>query len=334
MALTTVGDLALSYIFRSRNSQVKADITRLTEEVATGQVASLADRLNGNFSTISSVEHSLTQLAAYESSITEASGFASAVQDSLEAVRETAGTLSADLLTFSNSENGTISSALGTASMDAFDLAISRLNMQFGGRSLFAGVATNSSALADANTILEELETAVSGETTATGVASVIDAWFASPAGFETIAYSGSAKALSPMSIGVGQTVSLDVTASDTAVRETLKGLAMAVLIDRLPLSNSPAEQMTMAGLAGQTLLNSNVSMLEVQAKVGVVQESLETASTRNTSETAAMELALSELISVDQYDAAAALTQAETQLELLYALTARTASLKLSDYI
>ena len=79
MALSTVGDLAMSYIFRSRNAQTKSELARLSQEVATGQIASVSDAVQGNFGTLSAIENSLGQLNAYRRSINDAAEFAGAV---------------------------------------------------------------------------------------------------------------------------------------------------------------------------------------------------------------------------------------------------------------
>ncbi|SFC65988.1 flagellin [Tropicimonas isoalkanivorans] len=334
MAINTVGDLAMSYIFRSRNAQTKADLARLSQEVATGQVASVSDAVKGDFGTLSAIENNLGQLEAYRGSINEAAGFTGAVQGTLESIRQTAEGISHDLLASSSMGQSALSSSLAGSATDAFETAVSRLNTSFGGRSLFAGIATKSAAVAPAETILAALETAVSSETTAAGVKSVVDEWFAAGGGFDSVAYLGSTTPLAPMAAGQGKQVSIAVTAADAPLRDTLRGLALAALINRAPLQSSSSQQAKMAVMASETLMQANTEMLDEQAKVGIAQESFETALASNASETAAMKLAMSNILSADPYDRATQLKQAETQLEMLYTLTARTAAMKLSDYL
>jgi flagellar hook-associated protein 3 FlgL len=334
MALNTVGDLAMSYIFRSRNAQTKSDLARLSQEVATGQVSAVSETVKGDFGTLSAIKNNLGQLEAYRGSINEAAGFTDAVQGTLESVRQTVEGISNDLLASSSIGQLELSSSLAGSAKDAFETAVSRLNTSFGGRSLFAGVATKNAAVAPAETILAALETAVSSETTASGVKSVVDAWFAAGGGFDSVAYVGSSTPLAPMAAGQGKQINVAVTAADAPLRDTLRGLALAALIDRAPLQSSSTQQAKMAVFASETLLQANTEMLEEQAKVGVAQESLETALASNASETSAMNLALSNILSADPYDRATQLKQAENQLEMLYTLTARTAAMKLSDYL
>ncbi|SNT04054.1 flagellin [Tropicimonas sediminicola] len=334
MAVNTVGDLAMSYIFRSRNAQLKADMVRFSTELSTGQVASVSEAVNANFGPVSAMEHSLSQLEAYRQSISESAGLAGAMQSSLETIRQSALALSTDLLTSGSTSSAVHLDALGASAAQAFHAAVSQLNTSYGGRALFSGAATDRAALADSHAILSALEVAVATETTASGVKAAVDAWFDPGGGFDTIAYTGSPTPLAPMQAGANRAVDLDVTAADTAIRDTLKGLALSALMSSPPLSEAPSEQAVMAKTAGDLLLQANTDLLQTQARIGVAEETLEDAKTSNSSEIAALELGLAELLSVDVYESATKLEQAESSLELLYALTARSARLNLADYL
>ena len=71
-----------------------------------------------------------------------------------------------------------------------------------------------------------------------------------------------------------------------------------------------------------------------VQAKVGMSQQIVENAVARNSAERTALSIARGEILAADPYETASALTQTETSLQNLYALTARLSRLSLADYI
>ncbi|MFD0982127.1 hypothetical protein [Tropicimonas aquimaris] len=334
MAVNTLGDLAMSYIFRSRNAQLKSDMVRLSTELSTGQTASVSNAVNANFGPVSAMEHSLSQLEAYRQSMSESADFAGAMQSSLEAIRQSALSLSTDLLTSGTTVSAVHFDTLGTSATQAFHASVSQLNTSFGGRALFSGAATDRAPLADSHAILSALGSAVASETTASGVKAIVDAWFAPGGGFDSGAYAGSTAPLAPMQAGAHRDVDLNVTAADSAIRDTLRGLALSALMSSQPLSDMPSEQAVMAKMAGDLLLQTTNDLLQTQAIVGVAEETLENARINNASEIAALELSLAELLSVDVYESATKLEQAESSLELFYALTARSARLNLADYL
>jgi flagellar hook-associated protein 3 FlgL len=103
---------------------------------------------------------------------------------------------------------------------------------------------------------------AAASATTAQGVAAAVDAWFASPTGYAAVAYTGG-PALSPVTVAEGETVPLDATAADAAVRDTLKGLALAAMLDRGTLGGNAAQRAELAKTAGAVLLEAVVSILD-----------------------------------------------------------------------
>ena len=75
--------------------------------------------------------------------------------------------------------------------------------------------------------------------------------------------------------------------------------------------------------------------MIGLRASLGETQARAEAALTRMASEAGALELARSGLLSVNPYEAATALREAESGLETLYAvLTARLSRLSLTEYL
>ena len=67
---------------------------------------------------------------------------------------------------------------------------------------------------------------------------------------------------------------------------------------------------------------------------MAAVEGQVAAAQSRNGSESSALQIARSEMVAVDAYDAATRLTDAETRLQTLYAVTARLSSLSLTDYL
>lgn len=334
MAFQGVGDLAQSFQLRRENARLQDELRTLTNELSTGRKADLGRAVSGDYGALSGIERSLKAIAAYQTSTAETRLLADTAQSTLELVRSK-GTDSANslLLASGDFQPGLVDAAADSAAR-AFEDAASALNVRVGDRSVFAGIATDGPALAAPDVMLAELELLTAGETTAAGVASVVSDWFGAGGGFETTGYLGNVTALSDIPVSQDERVTLGVTAADQGVRDVLAGLAIGALIDRGTLSAQTQERGDLARIAGNTLLQADYDITATRARLGVTQERLEDAETRNASEAQALELARAELIEVDPFETATRLASLEVQLETLYAVTARLSRLTLSDYI
>jgi flagellar hook-associated protein 3 FlgL len=68
--------------------------------------------------------------------------------------------------------------------------------------------------------------------------------------------------------------------------------------------------------------------------RIGLHQQTVERAATANSSALATLELSRNDIRRADPYETAAALTEVQSQLESLYAVTARLSNLNLVDYL
>lgn len=335
MSYISIGDMAQTYMIRRQNSQLKTTATQLANELSTGRTSDVAKRFSGDFSAISAIETSLKTLQAYKSASDEATYFASSMQTSLEVMQDrTTDAVSALLLT-SNSASQTQIQNTASDVRQKFDAVVSALNTQVGGRSIFAGTATDGPAIASSASIIAGLQIAIAGQTTAAGVEAAVDNWFNAPGGgFETTGYLGSTTPLSPFKIGLGQQADVSFTASDQTVRDTLKGLAMAALVSDGALAGDISEQALLLRSAGDGLLSIGDKQTKMRANLGTVEAHIDTIAVQSASEVSALEIVKSELLSVDPYGAASELEAVQTQLETLYALTARMSRLSLVDFL
>jgi flagellar hook-associated protein 3 FlgL len=117
-------------------------------------------------------------------------------------------------------------------------------------------------------------------------------------------------------------------------VRDTLKGLALAAILDKGTLAGNAGERAALATRAGTVLLEASDARSALAARIGTAEERIASATTRNASETTALQIARLGIVSIDPYAAATALTEAESQLDTLYAVTARLSRLKLANYL
>ena len=129
-------------------------------------------------------------------------------------------------------------------------------------------------------------------------------------------------------------TRSLGVTADDPALRRALMGLAAAALVDDSALGFSDGQRKALAARAGEVVLSSQDALVGLGARLGVSEMRLETVQSRNQAELLSLELAQSDLVSSDPYTLATELEAVQTNLEMMYSITARLSRLNLTDFI
>lgn len=333
MALVSLGDLAQSYLLRRQTTAVKADIQRLSTELTTGRVTDAAARLAGDLVPLSGIDASLARLTGYETATTTAAMVTNAMQEVLGSVDAMASDLAATLIAASGSAEQTRLNAVGSDARQQLETAISLLNARFGDRSLFAGVATEGPALTDAGNLLDVLETVTAGANSAADVEAAVSAWFVAPTGYATTAYTGG-PSLAPMPIAPGETAHIPISARDPTIAATLKGLAMAALLDRGALAGQPQARQDLARRAGLSLTESQTSRAHQMAHLGTVQAQVDAAAVRNGAEATSLKLVRTGLVESDPYETALRLQEAESQLEKIFTITARMSRLSLVDFL
>lgn len=335
MSYISIGDMAQTYMIRRQNAQLKSTATRLANELSTGKTSDVSKRFSGDFSMVSSIETSLTAIQAYKSASNEAGQFTTVMQTTLGLVQgQTTAAVSALLLTSNSASQTQIQNTSGDV-RQKFDAVVSSLNTQVGGRSIFAGAATDGPAIASPAVIIADLKTVIAGQTTAAGVEAAVNTWFdTSGGGYETVGYLGSTTSIAPFKIGIGQEADVSITASNSEIRDTLKGLALAALVSEGALAGDISEQALLLRNAGDRLLTVGDIQTGMRASLGSVEAQIETASTQAASEVSALEIVRTELLSIDPYNTASELEAVQTQLETLYALTARISRLSLVDFL
>lgn len=335
MSTIGFGDLAQSHVMRRHTTQAKLDMARLSEELTLGKASDTPRHLSGDMGPLLAIDSGLARLDGFGAVTRELALFSDAMQTSLSTIASLALDAATGLISASGTAATTHVNTASSAAHSALKSTISTLNTRFGDRSLFAGMDTTSIAVADSETLLTAVETAIStaGATDVASVEAVLDSWFSTPGAYQGTGYLGAA-GLAPVPISAGEEVALDITADDPAIRATLKGLVMASLVDRGLFTGQPSVQKDLAQRAGEVLMAGETDRAYLAARLGGMQSQIDRAQTRNESEAAALGIARTGMVEIDPYETATRLQDAETQLQLIYTLTARISRLSLADYL
>lgn len=332
MTRVSLGDASLTNILARQGAELRAQVSRASQEVTTGRHVDLNRSLKGDLSPILAIDASLARLAAFGATTTDVATQAAAQQSALSGLSQLAAGITTTLLGSRDFPTPAQVSAVAADARGRLASAIGLLNTQASGRAVFSGTETGTVPLGSTDDLLAALETAALGATTAGQVAAAVNSWFTDPLGYGSF-YRGGAT-LSPAAIAPGETVELATTALDPAIRDTLAGFAMATLIDRGALAGNPQERARLAQTAGQTLLTGEDARITLAARIGTSEGRIEAARTRNAAEETALGILRSEIGSVDPYEAATRLETARNQLESLYLVTARVSRLSLVEFL
>lgn len=335
MRSANLGDMAQNYILQRRNAQLKVEMNRLTEELATGKTAEARDVLNGNYAYLTELEKSKQALDAFKVSTTEAGHLASGMQSAVDRISVVAQELSASLLLAQSISLGSGQSISGVdQAYQTLDTVLGSLNTEVAGRSLFSGTATDTSPLRNVDDVLAGVRTAISGALTPDDMIAAAQLWFDDPAGFAATLYQGSPDGLSAIRLSDTESVSLDIKATDPALRNVVMNAALAALADDPAFALSQAEQIELHAKVGGQMLAAQGEAIFLQGRIGFAEERIDQAAARNASESVGIEYAVTELLSVDPYDTATKLEAVQFQLQSLYAVTVRMSQLSLVNYL
>lgn len=337
MTLNSIGDQARAYALTVATNRTKTTLATLTEELSSGMVADLGQRLDGNTRALNEIESRIVLTRQLNQNASEAAVRLRAVQDMFEGIRASTSdlgiSLSADIFI-----DGSLLIGTGLAqAVDAFDISIRRLNGTNSNRHLMSGDASGTVPLIDASLIMDQLVAITAGMTTADDVAQAISTWFDAPSGgggFLDVAYSGGLGPAQKISVGDGMAVEMATTAASPAIRDLLKGLATGAIVQRGVLGADQTERGRLMKLSGDLLTAADSAVLGEMGRVGVAQQSVERAQATNGAVLNTLDLARNDLLRADPLETTAALTEVKAQLDTIYAVTARLSKLRLVDFL
>ena len=332
--MESVGDLARTLVLRTNQVRLRQEMDQLAVEVATGFVRDPAQHLKGDTTGLLAVDRALSRLEAFRVNGAEAALITGAMQSTLDVIQSRSETLSQTLVSAELTPNSSLLTTMSDDARNTLGQVVNGMNRSVAGRFLFSGTATDQPALPDLETVMDELRTAVAGETTLAGVEAQLDAFFGPVGGFEDTLYQGSDTGLADLRLSETESASVDIKATDDAFRALMKPIAMAALAADTSLAFDTALQVEMLAKSGRDILGAQQPFVEMRAQLGMLEARIEESTTRNSSERTALGLARLELVGTDEFETATRYENVRGQLESLYAITVRSQRLSLAEYL
>lgn len=333
MTMVSFGDLAQSFLLRSQTARLKSDSIRVSQELTSGRLSDVGKALSGDMGRLSSLSRAHQVTSGFQSVAKDAAFQAATLQGVLSFVTDNSQAMIAPLIGAPQNGNGDVPALIGTEARARLSAVLDAMNTSSSGRALLAGTSVNGKAVTDSDTLLTALRAEVTGASNADDAMARLSAWFDAPTGYATTAYLGG-PALEDLPVSPHDKIWLGVTADDPAFRSVLKGLAAAALVDDSALGFSDSQRKALAARAGEVVLSSQDALVGLGARLGVSEMRLETVQSRNQAELLSLELAQSDLVSSDPYTLATELEAVQTNLEMMYSITARLSRLNLTDFI
>lgn len=330
----SLGDLAQTFMLQRRGAELRAEFARVTEEVASGQVSDVKTVLSGNTGYLSDIEADLITLTGYRVATIEAAQFADASQAALELVNTSVENLSSNFFAMSPNARGAVLDQFSRDAETQLATIVSALNTTTGGRSVFAGRATNLGALRSVDVILDGLRTATAAATTPEELRLAAETWFNDPAGFAATAYTGTEETLVPFRVTDDETVELDLTANDQTLRDILMHVSVAAISKDSNFGFSTATRQALLQETGQNLFQVQTDLTAARANIGSAQARIDAISTRNSTEENSLLIAKGALLQVDPFEAATELEAVQFQLQSLYTITARMSDMSFVNFV
>jgi flagellar hook-associated protein 3 FlgL len=136
-----------------------------------------------------------------------------------------------------------------------------------------------------------------------------------------------------PPSVELATTERLDygVTADDPAIRELIMNLSVIVIAGEVESGDAMLASLETAATG---VIAAADKITELRSEVGLNESRIENALALNQAEKNSLELARGRLIARDPYDSATHVTELESQLQMIYAMTARASRLSLLNYL
>lgn len=336
----------LSHMRMARaQAETKRGLDSAQIELVTGEAADRFKATGGDPSRLLAMERSISTLDSRTPLLSMARSRAAGMQAALEGIQNATEQMGVRLLR--DISVGDLSSATFAAkdAKTALGQVLGALNTELSGRHLFAG-AKQGAPMPDVDTLLDDVrrlfepDPPTTDPLTANQVQANLDSYFG---GTDTTAddltfdklYLGSPDDPPPTELADGEYLDYAIKGDADQLRLMIKGLAAAAV--SVELYGGPTDEDAIADMlnySGEAIIKATDDITELRATLGLAEQRIEEAQTRTEAQRSTLELARSDLIGRDQYETATRITELENQLQMIYALTARTSQLSLLNFI
>jgi flagellar hook-associated protein 3 FlgL len=339
--MTTVSSLGQSNLIRAETSQLQGQINRLQEQITSGQKAQAYGDLGAQAPLDISLRNEAESTDAIKTSLSFLSIRTSVVDQSLNAIHDTA--LNLHSLTVKNLGFDAGRQDIINEAQTAVSQITQKLQANVDGRFLFGGTQTGTSPVVSDTTLLAQVRAAINTALTAVpapanipaAIQTAVHGVFATTSNY----YNGGAP-YAPTQIESGLKVDTSITANDPSIQQVLEGAYTIAALDMpvddpatLPAIDRTDFDATVRN-AADTMFSGLTGTENLISKNGRNQALISNAEDHHNATLTLLQTQINNIEQVDLADASTRITQLQTQLQASFQLTAQLRGLSLVNFL
>lgn len=334
MQISSFPDL-LSYTRRNRTTaQIRDQLQIASEEAVTGLKSDMTAATDGDLGQAHLLKKAQSDIEQSQQINTLSKSRLDLMSGALTNTLETIDNIDSRAIIALHAENVFGTDAIISEARASVENIMSALSVRHGERNLFSGDQTDAPTFGKADVFLADIEGLISSAPDTASAMTAIDNYFSDGGDFETRIYQGGDGNAPLLPIGNGRSLQVSVSGSHDSIKDLLKGLAIvATAKSALPEGDKESFNELVTNGASSITQATN-GLVKLEAEIGILNQSLETASQKNESDAISLATSFQNLFGRDQFEAAAELQQLQVQLEASYAITARLSNLTLTNYL
>lgn len=319
---------------RDHGADTRARLETLTQELSSGRHADIGRALSSDFSAVSQASHALRTHETRMAALSTAETWLRSSQGSLDAVRAAGARIGLEVPVAIGAGGAPGLDALAVTARGALQDMVSSLEVRIGGRAVFGNGDASGGPLIDLDALIAETGALAAGAGSMDEIYQAFDAYFGPGGGIEANVLKPVPAASAKFPLGDGASVEMPVSLADPGIRDALK---QAALVAALPQAGFAVAGATSSGLGAE--LSGRAAQVEgdvatVQGKLGSVQERVDRRGSELSRQRTELEAVRTDALGADPFETATRLQNEMTRLETIYAVTARRAQLRLTDYL
>ncbi len=335
MTISALSDLTYHQVRARQVEETRARMETAGQELTTGQHEDIRAALRGDLNKLFSIDRELAMTAQRRSGLNIAQGKAAVIQDRLTLLQDISNDTGINLQIAVERGDFVSASTYASDARHRLSQVVSALNTTYQSKSLFSGAAEDRAALENADEIMDDINAIVAGSASAADAITAIDDYFFSVGGgFETDIYVGATEDAPGVPTSETATSVISFRADDPAIREVLRGLALASAVAEGGFAGDLAQQAEMLTEAGNSMHNAKEGVIQLGAALGMAENQIANALTTADDDIQALQIARNDIVGVDPYEAASRFTALEGQLSSMYTVTARLSALNLTNFL
>jgi flagellar hook-associated protein 3 FlgL len=323
------------------NNLVKANLLRAQTELTTGLKQDRVSATNGDTSKLMALERAIGEVDARAANIAMAQTRAAATQTALSSIMSFTEKLPVQLWDENFGQAGTKVDLNGVEAETALKQVMDRLNTQVAGRGLFNGAVgaaptfNAGAAPGPAENLIATIRTAIDAAPNVAAALTAVDEFFSNvtPIAGGTFDDFFAGDGTAP-GVDLGDSKTTYAIRGDAqALKDVMKGLALAAALRGSNKEADAAFARTALAAAGDALATGRDGVTVEQARLGSIEARMEDALSRDAAEKTTLSITRMDLIGRDGFDAANEVQELENRLQMIYAITARTADLSFVNF-